>query len=130
MADESFGMFSVQDAKDLLALLRYARQAGFVTQSGMKGTNIPEAPRGFIAVVTTQITARSGTTAGKGKATLRHIPGVAGTATAIADYPASGSAAEIDVYNITTSTVAVDKYITVKRENGSGKWIVDLEDCG
>jgi len=128
MADDSFGIFSVQDAKDLMALLRYARQAGFVTQSGQKSTNIPEAPRGFIAVVTTQITARSGTTAGKGKATLRHIPGVAGTATTISNYPAS-TAAEIDVYNITTSTVAVDKYITVKRENGSGKWIVDLEDC-
>lgn len=129
MAEEALGVFSVQDARDLLALLRYARQAGFVLQSGQKTTNIPEAPRAFVAYVTTAITGRSGTTAGKGKATLRHIPGVAGTATTIADYPASGSAAEIDVYNVTTQTVAINKYITVKREYGSGKWIVDLEDC-
>lgn len=128
MAEEALGVFSVQDAKDLLQLLRYARQAGFVLQSGQKSTNIPEAPRAFIAVVTTAITGRSSTTAGKGKATLRHIPGVAGTATTISNYPTS-TAAEIDVYNITTQTVAVGKYITVKREYGSGKWIVDLEDC-
>lgn len=125
MADEALGVFSVQDAKDLLALLRYARQAGFVLQSGQKNNNVPDAPRVFLAVVTTTITAASGTTAGKGKATLKHIPGVAGTATSISNYPTS-TAAEIDVYNTTSQSFAVDanNVITVVRENGSGKWMV------
>jgi len=126
MADESFGMFSVQDAKDLLALLRYARQAGFVLQAGQKSPGVPDAPRTFLAVVSTAITARSGTTAGTGKATLKAIPGVAGTATTISDYPASGSPAEVDVYNMTDSAFAVDanKPITIAREYGSGKWFI------
>jgi hypothetical protein len=132
MADEpTIGAFSVQDARDLLGLLRYARQAGWLTQAGQKTPLIADAPRCYIAYVTTTITARSGTTAGKGKATLRSIPGVAGTATAISNFPdPSGTAVEIDVYNVASSSVASGKYIFVNREYGSGKWVVVVEDCG
>lgn len=128
MAEDKIGVCSVEQMKEIIEAVKWLKQSGFVTQSGQKKPLLGEIPRLYMAVVTTAITGRSGTTAGKGKATLRAIPGVAGTATTIENFP-SGGAAEVDVYNVTTQTVAVGKYITVKRECASGKYIVDLEDC-
>jgi len=128
--DESqdYALLTTQQAKQLLKLARFVEQSGFSMNAGTKLPAIPDAPRGHLAYVTTEITARSGTTAGKGKAALRSIPGVAGTATTIENFP-SGGAAEVDVYNVTEAVVAIDKYIYVVREYASGKWVIVLESC-
>jgi len=125
MADEAIGVCSPENMRELLALLRWAKQSGFMLQSHNKRPMIADAPRLYVAYTTEEVTARSGTTAGKGKATLKYIPGVAGTATAIEDLTTS----EIDVYNITQSVIEIDKWIFVNRENGSGKYVIVLEAC-
>ncbi len=125
----TYGLFTVEQAKMILEAARYLQQAGFVMKDQKPPAFNPDAPRNYLAYVTTEITARSGTTAGKGKATLRYIPGVAGTATTISNFPPSGTN-DIDVYNVTQSAVATGKYIFVTREAASGKWVVVLEDCG
>jgi hypothetical protein len=113
----------------ILEAARYLKQAGFVLPEDQPKKFIPDAPRLYIAVVTTEITARSGTTAGKGKATLRYIPGVPGTATTISNFPPTG-VNDVDVYNVVQTAIAVGKYIFVSRENASGKFVAILEDCG
>ena len=125
MAEDSIGVCSVEQMKEIVSAVKWLKQSGFMLQAGQKKPLIGDAPRDFIAVVSTEITARSSTTAGKGKAKLKSIPGVAGTATTISDYPPS-TAAEVNVYNTTDTVFPVDANnpITIARECGSGKWYI------
>lgn len=125
----TYGLFTVEQAKMILEAARYLQQAGFVLKDQKPATFSPDSPRLHLAVVTTEITERSGTTAGKGKATLRYIPGVPGTATTISNFPPTG-VNDVDVYNVTQTAVPVGRYIYIAREHASGKWVVILEDCG
>lgn len=108
--------FNEKDAKKVTELI----DAG-IAISGRRPVRTQRAEM-FIARVTTEITARSGTTPGAGSATILRI-----------DYNGFIEEAGIDdvaVYNITSSTIAVDQYIGIAREFSSGKWIIILEDCG
>lgn len=127
MADKQIAGFSPETAKMILHVVDYLKASGFLFSSGQRGQATFDAPRLHIAYVTETITARSTTTAGKGKATLKYIPGEPGVAEDIEDF---ADAAEIDVYNVASSSVDTGKYIFVAREYGSGKWVIILEDCG
>jgi hypothetical protein len=119
MSEESFGVCSVEDMKDLLALKRYAKQAGWLTQAGQKKPLIQNVPGLYIAVVTTEITARSGTTPGTGEASLRYMPGAA---TTISNYPSTADV--ITVKNMATTSVAVGRYIVVLQESASWQYVL------
>ena len=127
MEDVSIGAYDPATAKMVLDVVKYLRRSGFVLEGQMRGKFNPSAPRLHIAYVTETITARSTTTAGKGKATLKYIPGEPGVAEEIEDF---ADAAEIDVYNVASSSVDTGKYIFVACEYGSGKGVIILEDCG
>lgn len=127
MADKQIAGFSPETAKMILQVVDYLKASGFVFSNGQRGQANFDAPRLHIAYTTETITARTGTTAGKGKATLKYIPGEPGTAEEIEDF---ADASEIDVYNVAGSEVTTGKYIYVAREYGSGKWVIVLEDCG
>jgi hypothetical protein len=128
MAEQvNIGAYEPATAKMILEVVRYLKKNGYLLQAGQRGQANFDAPRLHIAYTTETITARTGTTAGKGKATLKYIPGEPGTAEEIEDF---ADASEIDVYNVAGSEVTTGKYIYVAREYGSGKWVIVLEDCG
>lgn len=64
-------------------------------------------------VKTGGISARSGTTAGSGDATILQIA----TGSAL-----STTSFEVTVYNLGTGTAAVNDYITIVQEHVTGKW--------
>lgn len=123
---ETLATFTTKTARYILdELKRLYRDVSKLKQK-VETIHNYDVPRQYLAYTTSTITARSGTTMGLGTATLKYIPGVPGTATTISDF---AGAAEIDVYNVTSSTVDSGRYIGVFRECGSGKWVVMLEDC-
>jgi hypothetical protein len=119
MAEESFGVCSVEQMKEIIAAVKWLRQSGFMLQAGQKKPLIQNVPGLYVAVVTTAITARSGTTPGTGKATLRYMPGAA---TTISNYPSTAD--EVNVDNITTQSFAVGDYISVFQETASFRYVV------
>ena len=124
MAEDSIGVCSVEQMKEIVAAVKWLRQSGFMLQAGQKKPLIQNVPGLYVAVVTTAITARSGTTPGTGKATLRYMPGAA---TTISNYPSTAD--EVTVKNVAASSVAVGKYIVVAQEAASWQYVVILEDC-
>lgn len=123
------GAYDPQTAKMILETVKYLKANGYLIQAGQKKPPIADAPRLYVAYTTSAITARSGAVAGTGTATLKFIPGVAGTDDDIDDFPTTGTV-ELDVYNVSSSEVADATYIFIAREYASGKWVVILEDCG
>ena len=119
MAEDSIGVCSVEQMKEIVAAVKWLKQSGFMLQAGQKKPLIQNVPGIYIAVVTTEITARSGTTPGTGRATLRYMPGAA---TTISNYPSTAD--EIDVRNVTRSIVAVGKYIAVIQESASWQYVL------
>lgn len=67
------------------------------------------------------IAARSGTTPGSGTVTLYYID---------SSNVLTSLGVTVTAYNLAGSTVAADAWLQVKLESGSGKWLVDWEDCG
>jgi hypothetical protein len=124
MADDSIGVCSVEQMKEIIAAVKWLRQSGFMLQAGQKKPLIQNVPGLYIAVVETTITARSGTTPGTGTASLRYMPGAA---TTISNYPSTADV--VTVKNVAASSVAVGKYIVVAQEAASWQYVVILEDC-
>lgn len=73
-----------------------------------------------IAKTTGAITARSGTTAGSGTVSIYYLTS-AGVLT--------DSSETVTAYNIAGAEIAATTFITIKRIEGSGYWVVDMEDC-
>lgn len=100
-------------------LLDIAKAPG---QSGTGFNYVPEQRRVAIAKTgLTGIAARSGSMPGSATITLCEIDGTNGIVTTTITETA---------YNITGSAVTGNAYIGIQREYVSGKWIVNLEDCG
>jgi hypothetical protein len=113
--------FSLTDAESLAeliggrAMIIEGRRPGVGGGSGGGGGEhgvIIKTPAGGIA-------ARSGTTVSSGSCDVFSIVGTTLTDT--------GN--NIDVFNISISSVGGSKYGLAKKEYATGKWVIDFEDC-
>lgn len=118
---EPLAGFTVSKGRQILANLD---EAG--TRPGQRA-HIEDGARLYIAYTHSgAIPARSGTTVGSGVATLYYIND-SDVLTAKTD--STGANIVVTVKNLSTSTVGASKYVQLKREYGSGRWLVDFEDC-
>jgi hypothetical protein len=74
-----------------------------------------------IAKTVGAIAARSGSTAGSGTVDIYYMSS-AGVLT--------DSGEKVTAYNIASGAINYATFITIKRVEGSGFWVVDMEDCG
>jgi hypothetical protein len=115
MADEVYG-FNSGDADDLL------RSIGKTPQPN--NPHVPyDATRLVLAYTTGGATARSGTTLGKGTATMRYLA-VSGTDRVLT---ATADTAPIDFYNLATEVVGTNRYIMLLRFGAD--LLANWEEC-
>ena len=119
---KQYGVYSVERAKVISDVVDYLQRNGFVLKAGQKTEPFWFMHRQHIAKTTTTITARSGTTAGSGDATLLALDG-----SDLIDWHGSKT---IKVYNLSTASIDSDRTIYVGREYASGQWVVLFDDCG
>jgi len=67
------------------------------------------------------ISARSGNTAGSGAVDIFYVA---------SDGTLTDSGEQVSAYNIAGSAITASVFITIKRVEGSGFWVIDMEDCG
>jgi len=100
--DEIFG-FNLADADALIRMIGPASQLGDV------GGDTYDATKLLIAVATTGVPARSGTTLGKANVAVKHLT-ISGSNRVIAD-----SGFNVEAFNLAASTVAANAYIMLLR---------------
>ena len=103
MAEEVFG-FNSQDTDSLLRLIGKTPQPNYATETD-------DSTRLILAYTTGGATARSGTTLGKGTATMRFLA-VSGTDRVLT---ATTDTAAIDFYNLASSVVGTNRYVMLLR---------------
>lgn len=122
MADIKAGTYSPETARIIWEVVQYIRRNPSLLKSGHQPEPVQEIPCVMLAKVTEEVTARDTDDLGIGVAEMRWVPGEAGTDVTMEEYPDT-PAAEVDVYNVTESAIAVDSVVPIVREFGSGKWI-------
>lgn len=115
MAEEVFG-FNSGDTDALLQLIGRAPQP-------INGSDVTDATRLVLAYTTGGATARSGTTLGKGTATMRYLA-VSGTDRVLT---ATVDTASIDFFNLSTAAVGSAKYLMLLRFGDV--LLANWEDC-
>lgn len=117
MDDPIFG-FNEQDKNNLIRILGNSETGGV---SGGNGHNDYDATRLILAVATTGIPARSGTTLGKATVAVKHL------VTSSGNKVITDSGVNMEGYNLADAAVGTGSYILMCRMGDAG--IVIWEQC-
>lgn len=117
MDDPIYG-FNEQDKDNILRMIGNSDTGGV---SGGRGFNDYDATRLILAIATTGIPARSGSTLGKATVAVKHL------VTSSGNKVITDSAISMDAYNLAASAVATGAYILMCRLGDAG--IVVWEEC-